>query len=104
VGPGSIAVGNEFVQLWNNSGKSAIDLPALAEELSQLRSSLKANATTPEEDLVVAEVASAELCAKENDGPRVLQHLKRAGQWALENATTIGVSIATAALKIALGL
>jgi hypothetical protein len=101
VGPGAIAVGNEFVQLWNSGGHD-VDLDALAAELAQLRAALKSEGTRPEHDLAVAEVAQAEIAAGRADGPGALQHLKAAGRWALDVAETIGVAVATAALKTAL--
>ena len=84
VGPGAVAVGNEFVQLWNNKAAQDIDLGALAQELARLRAALKEPAVEPEQDVALSEVAKAEMAAKANDGPRALQHLKAAGRWALD--------------------
>lgn len=103
VGRGAMAVDNEVLQLWHRAGEGRIDLAALGDELDQLRSALKAEAATPEQDLAVAEVAAAELAARGNDGQLAFHHLKRAGSWALDTANKIGIGVATAALKAVLG-
>ena len=46
----------------------------------------------------------AEVAAKNGDGPKALEHLQNAGQWALDVALKIGVPVAIAALKTALGV
>lgn len=92
-----------FSQTWNQASNE-IDLEQLASELSILRSKLKEEATEPEHDTAVGEIASAEVEAKKKNGPAVLEHLAKAGQWALKTATTIGVTVAAAAIKKALGL
>jgi hypothetical protein len=103
VGPGGHAHDMTFNQIWNQAG-SDIDLSVLASELSELRARLKEEAMDPDHDIAVGEVASAERAAREGDGPTVLEHLAKAGQWALDVATRIGVPVAVAALKTALGL
>lgn len=109
VGPGSRAERMTFTQTWNQlSGE--LDVGRLAEELETLRQQLKAEATEPEHDVALGAIAEAEMAAKEGDGPKALEHLsvlKRiggAGKWALGAATTIGTTVAAAALKIGLGL
>jgi hypothetical protein len=92
-----------FQQMWNEAGPK-LDLNVLAEELSTLRPALKAAATSAADDAAVGEVASAEVAAKENDGPKTLAHLKNAGKWALGVAEKIGVGVATAAIKTAMGV
>jgi hypothetical protein len=60
--------------------------------------------------MALAEIARAEVAAKEGDGPEALHSLSRpraltnAGQWVLAAATTIGTSVAATAIKLALGL
>jgi len=49
-------------------------------------------------------VASAESCAKKGDGSGALEYLSKAGKWAIDVATTIGVPVATEALKKVIGL
>lgn len=80
----SLAIGQHFTQVWQKSS-SEIDLERLAAELQEVRQSARSLGTgTPEEDLAVAEVANAQLAAKEGDGPRTLGHLAKAGQWILQ--------------------
>jgi len=103
VGPDSHAHDMTFTQVWHQA-ESQIDLAQLVNELSTLRSKLKEEATEPEHDSAIGEVASAEISAKEGDGPTTLEHLAKAGKWVLAVAKKIGVPIAVAALKAALGL
>jgi len=102
-GPGAHAHDMTFNQLWNRSGQS-IDLQVLATELTTLRRHLRQEAVEPEHDVAIGAVANAEVAAKEGDGPKTLEWLGKAGKWSLDNATKIGVGIATSALKTALGL
>jgi hypothetical protein len=102
-GPGAHAHDMTFNQLWSQSGHS-IDLQALAMELTTLRRHLRQEAVEPEHDIAIGAVANAEVAAKEGNGPRTLEWLGKAGKWTLDNAVKIGVGVATAALKTALGL
>ena len=70
-----------FQQSWNEAA-SSIDLAKLADELAQLRAAMKQEATEPEHDVATGNVAMAEKAAKAEDGPKVLEYLKAAGQWA----------------------
>ena len=92
-----------FNQIWNEN-KDKIDLSELSKELAELRSTLKEEATEPEHDMSIGAIASAESSAKEGNGPKALEDLKNAGKWALDKASKIGVPVAIAALKAALGL
>jgi hypothetical protein len=69
-----------------------------------LRGYPRQEAVEPEHDIAIGAVANAEVAAKEGDGPKTLEWLGKAGKWALDNATKIGVGVATSALKTALGL
>ena len=81
----------------------AIDLPRLAEELGRLHSALKGETTgTREQDKAVVAVADAEEAASKGDGSGALQHLKRAGGWALGVAERIGVTVAAKAIEKAM--
>ena len=106
VGVGSHATGtvHGLQQLWNEHGQGEIDLPALAGDLSRLRSSLRSEATEPEHDVALAEVAKAEVAAKAGDGPGALEHLRGSGKWALDVATRIGAAVAAAAIAVATGI
>jgi hypothetical protein len=103
VGPGTHAQGITFNQIWNQTG-GAIDLPRLSEELALLRREMKNEAEEPEHDVAVGAIAAAERSAKDGNGPEALEWLKSAGKWALSVAEKIGVGVATAALKAALGV
>ncbi|MBF0456542.1 MAG: hypothetical protein HQK99_01435 [Nitrospirae bacterium] len=92
-----------FHQIWNQQN-GQIDLSALAMELPLLRSAMRKEATNPEHDISIGDIASAETSAIKKDGPSTLQHLKSAGKWALDVATKVGTGVATYAIKTALGL
>lgn len=103
MGPNAHAHDITFQQIWQQSA-SKIDLASLGRELARLRAAMRAEASDPEHDIAIGEVAAAEKAAREGNGPIVLEHLRKAGGWALDIATTIGVGVATAALKTSLGL
>ena len=92
-----------FQQIWA-SRASEIDLPQLAVELDTLRQELRRQATTREHDAAVAEVGAAAEEAEQGDGPGALRRLKAAGQWALNAATSIGTTVAAAAIRAAMGM
>jgi uncharacterized protein YjbI with pentapeptide repeats len=102
-GPHAHAHDINFNQLWSQARQS-LDLQALAAQLATLRQHLRQEAVEPEHDAAIGVVASAEMAAKEGNGPKTFEFLSKAGQWTLDNAAKIGVGIATAALKTALGL
>jgi hypothetical protein len=52
----------------------------------------------------LGEIAAAEKAAGEGNGPKVLEHLKKAGSWVWDVVTKIGIGVATAAAKTALGI
>ncbi|WP_250000872.1 hypothetical protein [Actinoplanes sp. M2I2] len=80
------------------------DLKQLAEELAVLRVSLKQQAVTPEHDIVVAEVARAEVAAAADKPEEARSALGKAGTWAFGVATSIGAAVAAGAIKAATGL
>lgn len=92
-----------FQQIWANRA-SEIDLPRLAIELETLRQQLRQQATTREHDAVVAEIGAAAEEAERGDGPGALRRLKAAGKWALDTATSIGATVAAAAIRAAIGI
>ncbi len=102
-GPGAHAHDMTFNQIWAQS-QDRIDLGALAGDLASLRGHLRNEASAPEHDSAIGAVANAEIAAKAGDGPGALAWLAKAGQWAFDNASKIGVGVATAALKAALGV
>lgn len=103
IGANAKTEGNTFSQLWTQAA-SGIELPTLASELALLRAELRKLATDVEHDQAVASVGSAEVAAKNNDGAGVLKHLKAAGKWALDTATTIGTQVAVKAIENAIKL
>lgn len=82
-----------------NQGLSQQDMIKLADELSTLRAEMKSKSQTPEEDIAIASIASAEIAARKGDKTNVLENLKNAGKWAFDVATNIGVSIAAKAIE-----
>ena len=103
VGPNAHVHDATFNQIWSQSSEK-IDLPTLADQLERLRAALRAEAKTPDDDQIVANVGQAELAAKNGDGPGTMRHLRSAGKWALGVATSIGAAVAAAAIKSATGL
>jgi hypothetical protein len=80
-----------------------IDLPKLANELGELRSEMKKQATEPEHDVAVGAVAAAEAAAKKGDEKSAMDHLKSAGEWALSLGLKIGLPVAIEAIKRSAG-
>ena len=102
-GPDAAAYGQQLHQTWNQQA-SHIDLNALAGDLSKVRGTARARASgAPEDDVALAELANAEVAARQGDERKALQHLKRAGEWALRIATEIGVPVAAKAIETAIG-
>jgi hypothetical protein len=100
---GDNARAENFTQIWSNaSGK--IDLDELANELATLRAAARQEATSAEQDEALGAIASAESAARKGDGAGAFEQLAKAGKWALDVATKIGVSVAAVALTHALGL
>jgi hypothetical protein len=101
VGDGANA--SYFNQAWTTNAEQ-INLPQLATELAVLRGALGVHVRDDVHRTAANEVALAEESARSGDGPQVLEHLKKAGAWFWDVATKIGIGIATAAAKRALGL
>jgi hypothetical protein len=92
-----------FSEVWNQQGHN-INLPELANQLTILREAMVAEAKQPAHYSAVADVNSAEEEAKKGNGPKALEYLSKAGQWALEVASKIAVPIASEAIKKSLGM
>ena len=82
VGPISSSANNTFNQVWSQNAAS-VDLDALAAELATVRAEMRKRAGTPQDDLALAEIGEAQVAASEKDGPRAIEHLAKAGKWAL---------------------
>ncbi len=103
IGPHGFAQHMTFTQRWDQGG-SDIDLASLKDDLVKLRAAMREQATDVEHDISVAEIESAEKYASASDGPTALEHLAKAGRWALNIASAIGATVAAAAIKTALGI
>ena len=103
IGPGAHAHDINFNQQWNELG-SEINLRELEPELAQVREAMKNEATENEHYQALAEVSSAEEAARSDDGPKVLEHLRSAGTWALDAATKTGSKLAVEAIKHSMGM
>ena len=103
MGPGAQASRMIFQQTQNRNAAS-MDLVALKEELSHLRDAMRRDSSNPEHDIAIGEVAAAETAARNGDGPSTLEHLKKAGSWALDVATKIGAEVVVATIRATVGL
>jgi hypothetical protein len=92
-----------FNQIWNQLEPS-VDLAKLADELRKLREAMEQSASEPSHRMAAGAIAAAEECARQEDGPKVVEYLKTGGKWALGVAEKVGVGLATAALKAAIGV
>jgi hypothetical protein len=104
-GPVGVVAENarDFVQ-HQHPGQSGTELKALAEELAKLRIAARQQSTEADHDAAVGAIAEAESAAKKGDEKSMIQYLAKAGSWALDVATKIGVSIAAEAIKKSLGM
>lgn len=91
-----------YNQLWSEN-EQKFDFDALQKELAALRSAVLSAAQNSDQAVAAGAVAEAERAAAEKDGPGMLAALKKAGQWSLGIAEKIGVPVAIAALKVAVG-
>lgn len=80
------------------------ELSAVAEALRQLRQQAKPDAASADEVISYGALAEAEKAAAAGDGRATEKALKKAGTWALNQATVIGVPVAVEVLKRSLGL
>jgi hypothetical protein len=102
-GPHAQAHDVTFTQVWNQIS-ATIDLPQLENELGALRQALKKQASLPEHDIAIAEVASAEIAAKNRDGNKVIEHLRKAGKWVRQVAIDTSCELAASVITKALGM
>lgn len=100
---GSHASANN-VTLQQIAGLTGVDMGVLGQELERLRVALREQPTSEENDEALAEVSRAARAAIQGDEAKVMSHLRASGQWALRTANVIGVSVAAAAIRHALGL
>ncbi len=91
-----------FTQAWEQF-QDKPDLGKLADQLEKLRGAMESQASDPEHRLAVGAVAAAEQSARTANGPKVLEYLKLAGEWAYRVAEKIGVELAARTIMAALG-
>ena len=103
VGPSAQAKDINFTQVWQEVSDN-IDLTELASELAKVRSALKIEPESAENDIAAGEVASAEIAAQEGRGTKVLEHLKKAGKCILGISEKIGTVIVTELVKKSMGI
>ncbi|UCG54786.1 MAG: hypothetical protein JSV32_00785, partial [Dehalococcoidia bacterium] len=85
--------------------KQSINLSALAEELQALRKQIRSQSDDSlVADVAAGEIAKAEKAAKEGDGPSAIEHLKAAGKWAFDFATSVGSSLVAEVMKKYMGM
>ena len=103
VGPGARAGNVSFNQTWQYF---QIDDPqVLANELTHILAALQTDAaSTDSHRTAINEVKSARAAVEADDAGRTMAHLARAGRWALNTASTIGATVAAAAIQRALGI
>jgi hypothetical protein len=99
VGPNAHAHHMTFQQ----TEASREDLTALAKQLDDLRKAMRADASEPDHDEALGAVAAAQKAAAAGDKAGAFDKLKSAGKWALGVAEKIGVDVAAAAIKTAMG-
>jgi hypothetical protein len=98
MGPGAKVENVNFFQVLRGAiGNTS--LADLANELEQLRTAMLAESKNAEQDEAVSAVAEAEASAKKGDAKGVLAFLKRAGSWAMDQATRIGTELAVKAIE-----
>jgi hypothetical protein len=103
VGSDNTVSGTSMSQV-NVDALAGIDMKTLADQLGELIGRLKAEAGEPDQYSALSEVSYAAQAAKNDDKAGTMQHLKAAGKWVLGVAQKIGVPVAVAALKGALGV
>lgn len=104
---GAIAVGREpvvnAVDSWNSFAR-CIERGDLADQLNALRRALRRLPEDDDIDSAIGALANAESAVKNGDGANALAWLGRVGTRALKIAQEIGTTLATEAIKRAMGL
>jgi hypothetical protein len=85
IGPGAQAAEMSFEQVSGAQG-AARNLGSLAASLLSLRDAMRARCANADQELAIAEIAIAEDAAIQRNEPKVMEYLRKAGQWALEIA------------------
>lgn len=103
IGPNAVVDHITFNQVWQKNKKS-IDLEKLHKELEELRGELSKEAKDAEHHKEIGIIADAEIEAKQGNGEKALEVLSKTGKWSLNLAEKIGVGVALAAIKAAMGI
>jgi hypothetical protein len=104
VGPNAHAHDMVFNQIVHQVEQS-VDLAALAKELSELRQAImEKRDSSPQAAVALGEIAKAEIAAQEKNGSKLVEHLKAAGQWALDFAKEIGKDLVVETIKQSMGV
>jgi hypothetical protein len=110
---GSMGHGNTISNI--DMGQTAVsisdlDADLLARQLAELRTELRMRATGPDQDLAIANIASAQLAAEKGDAREAMRNLTHLGKntkvvaWIIDTATAIGVPLVITALRAAFHL
>jgi hypothetical protein len=91
---------NQFV----NRVEDSVDFERLNTELGELRDAMTLQASEAWHHAAIAKVTEAQEAAKNKDASKVVASLRAAGNWTLDVATKIGVSIATEIIRQSVGL
>lgn len=102
IGPNAQASNITFHRIWNHNA-ARLDLDDLQRDLSLLLETLRREPSGSEHAVTIRAVAAAEAAARNGDGPTALEKLKKAGPWAWDVATKIGVNVASEAIKVVSG-
>ncbi|RWX43746.1 hypothetical protein H206_02590 [Candidatus Electrothrix aarhusensis] len=85
IGKSAAATGNTFQQI--------------VSDLSRLHDEMQNKAATPEQQAATQDIAKAKQAAEQGDKPTMQQHLKNAGQWAVDCAQKVGTDVLAEYLK-----
>lgn len=102
-GPNAHVHDISFYQIWNQN-KEQFDLPKLNSELKLLRECLIKEAKNPEQYSEIGIISEAKIDAANGNGSKILNSLSKVRKWSLETAEKIGVGLATAAIRISMGI
>ncbi len=81
-----------------------LDLTTLGDQLAELQKAVAAQPDDTNKAQAQKDIAAAKQAASEGNRSKVLEALKSSGQWLLGVAKEIGVPVAIAAIKIAIGV
>lgn len=85
-------------------GSEAVDAAVLAQELALVRAAMLKTAVDADQFEAVGAIATAEKAARAGDSGKLMEHIRKAGKWALDAATDVSTDVAAAVIKKSLGL